>query len=141
MVPATPRAWDAWTHEASNVSVDVGVAVVVVDADEVEGGTEMDLSELAGSAEPGASMPRAPITMNGGKLRAARKRLGMKQAELAAALGYSRSQICAWEKGTYAVPFVAYAQILQVFEARARQLEEYRRQMDAVRRWPSVGQQ
>lgn len=45
--------------------------------------------------------------MTGPELRAARKRLGMKQIELAHALGMSRNgTICAYEKGRAEIPVV-----------------------------------
>lgn len=65
-----------------------------------------------------------PFTLTGGMVREHRQRLGINQAELARALGYTPAAICKWERRKeHSIPRTQYQRVLDYFNARKDALE------------------
>lgn len=68
-----------------------------------------------------------PFTLTGGMVREHRQRLGVTQAELARALGYTRAAISRWERReTASIPRAQYERVLHYLNNYHERIESMR---------------
>lgn len=81
---------------------------------------------------------RVCATISGADLRQVRERIGLRQAELARRLGYSRSQVSGWEGGRYTVPREVVPQIFEILADAKAERVEYERVLAELGRWDTI---
>lgn len=75
-----------------------------------------------------------PFTLTGSDVRMLRTQVGATQADLARALGYTKSAVCNWERrGAHSIPRTQYQAVLEYLVKRRAFAEAQRAQAERVR--------
>jgi len=75
-----------------------------------------------------------PFTLTGAQVRELRLSVGATQADLARALGYTKSAICNWERRRdHSIPRTQYRRVLDYLLERRDSADAQRAQLERVR--------